>query len=167
MKKVLATAMLITAATFGVDLKGFDIGSKLSNNSNYNNIIKLNDKVSIFKTSVAGVGGIEYIGTTDSGYIYMVTFVPANGYDIERITESETYNIISGVENHYSVKLNNVPTTKCDYKLVAKKDGYTYTVVIDQNPYLDPEYDVSFIIVNDSLFDINEKEETERNSNDF
>jgi len=92
-----------------------------------------------------------------------------DGLHVSRIYNNELSGIIKGMENAYGINFNWYPeyTGSEDGSFNTEKNGITYTVIVDNNPYFDAPNEVSIWVVNTQLYDMYLAEKQRKVNADF
>lgn len=139
-----------------INIKGFEIGS-----------IYLEEKKKIV-TSLGSIRGLLYIDTTEDNMIYQVMWFPSgDGKQLLSITEIEVNSIKIGLENKYSISLDedddNEDTEVTLYK--SSIDNYRFIFSIKNNS--PDDYEMTFTIYDQDLYSSVKEKQQEEINRDF
>lgn len=167
MKKIILLMLMMIALSFGVDLKGFTLGAKITPSQKANAEV-YKDNTYIYITTVGGVKGQLSVYTLNDGRIFMIGFFPSDGNGEDKcIYKREVINIKNGMEKKYNIKLEYVTDDDNDYKFQYKGDEYSYVILVNKDQYEESKYDLALGITNNELYIQQDKERKQKAVNDF
>jgi len=155
MKNVLFLIIVGITMSYGLTIKGVTLGSRGNKNIN---------------TTYGGIQVVVSPDTLNDGRTYSISIIPSkDGLHVSRIYNNELSGIIKGMENAYGINFNWYPeyTGSEDGSFHTEKNGITYTVIVDNNPYFDAPNEVSIWVVNTQLYDMYLAEKQRKVNADF
>jgi hypothetical protein len=159
---VIAALLIGLSAQAQIELKGLELGATWTGELNSRNEAAI-------LTTLGGIEGYVSGALLSDGRIWCIGFQPTDGTEIQRVYESDVERLKNGLEKKFDIKFKRRSKSSYskDYIYMANRDGNSFYIMTDHNQYMSPTTKMTFVVINDALQKINNKEEQLKANDDF
>lgn len=123
----------------------------------------------VIQTTLGNIKGVLAIEQLNDKRIFAIVFFPSkNGY-VEKVDFYDFNKLKLGIENHYGIIFKKImdKVNSNNYKLIAKKNGVTYSCLVEISIKEYKPYKIGFSFINQKLLKIKMQIEQRKTNVDF